>query len=212
MIVSPAALTLVESFEGLGDGNKKTVSLEPYIDPANIYTVGWGHALLTPGGQAIDIDVFGASKAKALAIDAMNRQFSKQALSRDECVTVLNKDVNIASSAVEKRIGPNNATQHEFDALSDFTFNVGGGNFATSSVKSLHVAGKREIGAISLHDLYDAAERKDSPTTMALAFVRWSNSQGKLNLGLFRRRVAELLVYSGWDAAKAVSTAFSFNP
>jgi len=40
---------LIKSFEGLLDGNPSTVKLDPYLCPANVWTIGWGHAIYHNG-------------------------------------------------------------------------------------------------------------------------------------------------------------------
>lgn len=67
-------------------------------------------------------------------------------------------------------------TQHEFDALVDFTFNVGSGNFASSTLLKL----------LNLRN-YAAA---------ALEFVKWNKSGGMVVAGLLRRRIAETEVFN----------------
>jgi hypothetical protein len=46
---------------------------------------------------------------------------------------------------------------------------------------------------------------------MQLAFARWSNVNGKWALGLYRRRLAEIMVYGGTDAKSAIATAWGFH-
>ena len=49
------ALALVQRFEGLHDGDRKTpLVLEPQADPIGIYTVGWGYALFDKGRAVKD--------------------------------------------------------------------------------------------------------------------------------------------------------------
>ena len=199
---SENGLTLIQVFEQL--------RLSPYLDSAHIWTVGWGHALTTPAGQAIDADVFGTAKAHQLMIEAMQRIFGAQTITREQADTALAADMASHATAISRMIA-GDTTQAQFDALLSFGFNVGEGNFASSSVKRLHNAGDRAIGEISIHDLAAKSQAHASPNTMPLAFVAWSNSNHQWSLGLFRRRVAELLVYSGWDAQKAFDLVEQYN-
>lgn len=210
MRVSPNGLKLIQVFESLGDGNKKTPDFEPYPCLANIYTVGWGHVLLTPSGAQIDIDHFGASAALQLAREAMQRVFGKQAITRAEADALLDRDLDSRETGVAKAVGTS-VTQDEFDALVSLTFNIGLANFNTSTVKKLHVAGKRQIGAIDLDELCAKSKAKALPVTLPIAFVRWVNVSGKWSLGLFRRRAAEMIVYSGWDAQEAYDLVMQFR-
>lgn len=80
------------------------------------------------------------------------------------------QDVAWASSAVKKLV-TTALNQHEFDALVDFVFNVGSGNFGGSTMLKLLNAG----------DHVNAAGE----------FEKWDMSGGKHIAGLLRRRIAE---------------------
>lgn len=62
-------------------------------------------------------------------------------------------------------------TQGEFDALVDFTFNLGSGNFQSSTLLKL----------VNQGDMEDAAKQ----------FEQWDHAGGKIVAGLLRRRIAE---------------------
>lgn len=62
-------------------------------------------------------------------------------------------------------------TQGEFDALVDFTFNLGSGNFQSSTLLKL----------VNQGDMEDAAKQ----------FEQWDHAGGKVVAGLLRRRQAE---------------------
>jgi lysozyme len=47
--VNQAGLDLVKGFEGIPDGNPETVNIDPYLDPVQIWTIGWGHAIRQNG-------------------------------------------------------------------------------------------------------------------------------------------------------------------
>jgi|GEM_PF-6297344 len=202
MQVSSDGLKIIQSAESF--------SAVPYLDTGNIWSVGWGHALTTPTGQLIDRDVFGAAKAQQLASESMQRLFGRQSCTLEEANALLTKDLAGPVATVNKVIDAN-TYQCEFDAMVSFCFNVGSGNFNGSAINRLYRAGQRKIGDISLSDLAQKAKAHVAPTTMPLAFVRWSNSGGSWTLGLFRRRVAELLVFSGRSAADALHTAWAFT-
>jgi Phage-related lysozyme (muraminidase) len=199
---SANGLKLIEVFEQL--------RLSPYLDTSKIYTVGWGHALTTSDGKLISVKVFGAGLAAKLAANAMQRTFGKQVLTAADADAQLTKDMASRSEHVTKMCAAD-TTQAQFDAMLSFCFNIGNANFDASSVRRLHNAGKREVGDISIHDLNKEAKAKAATTTMPISFVRWCNDEGKYSLGLFRRRFAELLVYSGWDTQKAFDLVEQFN-
>lgn len=210
MRLSENGLKLIQAWEGIVDGDPSTVNYEPYICPARVYTVGWGHALTTPSGQIIDVDVFGSTKARELARQAMQRKFGKQAITLDQCRDLLRTDVARFEKAVDKMV-IGGATQAQFDALVSFAFNCGEANLRSSSILRLHNAGRRAI-KIDCMGLYSASINKADPTTIPVAFVRWSNANGKWMLGLFRRRMSEAMIYAGMEASEAVSICQNFRP
>lgn len=202
MQLSANGAKLIQLFEQL--------KLAPYLDSAHIWTVGWGHALTTAGGQLIDADIFGAAKAEQLAVEAMQHKFGRQTITREEADALFIADKQGFVNALAKEL-PADTTQAQFDALVSFSFNLGVHNFDTSAVKRFHLAGHREVGTISMKDLNARSRAHENPDGVALAFARWDNANGHYSLGVFRRRIAELLVYSGWDAQKAYDTAYSYK-
>lgn len=208
MRVSEDGLLLIQAYEGLGDGDPSTVLLEPYLCPAKVWTVGWGHALTTPTGQVIDADIFGPSKARQLAVQAMDRLFRKQAITRADADRLLRDHIGAYEQAVS-RLGP--MDQAEFDAMVSLCFNIGAANFRSSSVARNHAAGNRKVGDISMSALCRASKAKAAPTTQPVAFTRWANANNRWMLGLFRRRLAEVMVYGGHPLDAALRTSRSFR-
>ncbi len=130
------------------DGLHLTESFEscrlmPYLDSKGVLTNGWGNTHGVVPGQAI-------TQAKADADLMANVQ---------NAVNAVNRLVNVE------------LTQHMFDALVDFTFNAGEGNFASSTMLRLLNAGD-----------YDGAHDE---------FKRWDMCGGAHLAGLARRREAE---------------------
>jgi lysozyme len=66
-------------------------------------------------------------------------------------------------------------TQNQFDALADFTFNVGAGNFRSSTLLRL----------LNQGDVSGAANE----------FPKWNKANGKVMQGLVRRRAAERALF-----------------
>lgn len=199
---SSAGLKLIETAESF--------SATPYPDTAQIMTGGYGHALTTPAGQQIKISVFGKAKADQLAAEAMQRIFGAQQITQAQGEAQLALDVASFEAAVNK-VADAKSAQCEFDAMLSFTFNCGAANFATSTIRRLYLAGQRTIGDISLSDLCQKSKAKAAPTNMAEAFTAWSNSGGHWTLGIFRRRVAEALLFGGHPVDEAIKTAWAFH-
>lgn len=119
--------------------------LEPYWDAqGHVWTDGWGNTHgVVPNGPAI-------TQAKADADLVANVQHA---------VDVVNRLVKVP------------LTQHQFDAIVDFVFNAGEGNFASSTLLK------------DLNSGYTALA--------ALEFRRWDMAGGAHLAGLARRRKAE---------------------
>lgn len=47
------AVELIKRFEGIEDGDPSTANLDPYLCPADHWTIGWGHVVLNSEGRAI---------------------------------------------------------------------------------------------------------------------------------------------------------------
>jgi lysozyme len=138
---SLTGIALTEKFEA--DGGP---SLVAYADKlaGGKPTVGWGHT-----GKDV---VVGATWTYA------------------QCVAALQGDVAWASRVVNTLVHIS-LTQGEFDALTDFVYNVGAGNFATSTLLKL----------LNENELAQAA----------LEFDKWDKAKGVVVAGLLRRRQAE---------------------
>lgn len=148
---SADCLKLVQSFEGcerkLGNG-----TFAAYPDPATggaPWTIGWGTT-----GSDVKKGVVWTQKL---------------------CDDRLSKDLGQFSQGVAKAIGRAATTQHQFDAVVSFAYNVGLGNLSKSTLLRKHVAGDHD-GA--------AAE-----------FAKWNKAAGKVMKGLTRRRAAEAALY-----------------
>jgi lysozyme len=119
------------------------VRLTAYPDVRGVWTIGYGHtAGVTPG--------LTCTQAQAEAWLSADVAWA---------VSVVNRDVHVP------------LTQGEFDALVDFVFNAGAGNFEHSTLLKL----------INKDDLTDAVRE----------FDKWDEAGGKVVAGLLRRRMAE---------------------
>ncbi|PKP53802.1 MAG: muraminidase [Bacteroidetes bacterium HGW-Bacteroidetes-1] len=119
-----------------------------YLCPANVWTIGYGHTgptLGKPTPQGMTISDFDAE-------------------------TLLKKDMAKFEDVVTKHVKVP-LSQNQFDALVSFTFNVGAGAFASSTLLKLLNQGK-----------YDEVPAQ---------FLRWNKGGGKVLAGLVRRRKSE---------------------
>jgi lysozyme len=134
---------------------------ETYLDVAGLPTIGYGHKLLHP-------DSFP---------DGCTRDLAEQMLA---C------DVDDTEEAV-KRLVKVPLTQGQFDALVDFTYNLGQGRLADSTLLKNLNAGK-----------YEDAGRE---------LLRWCRAGGEIVPGLERRREAELALWRGAPSDPAQEVA-----
>jgi lysozyme len=153
-----AGIDLMHSFEGK--------SLKPYLCPAHIWTIGYGHVLY-------------------------QEQVNLPVLRKDGYTGILRKDYPLAAQdnrtwsqeddlvRFERgvlRMSPNLAgRQSSFDAVVSFAFNAGVGNYQRSSIRMKN----------NRADYEGAAE----------AFMMWTIGGGKELPGLVRRRKAEKALY-----------------
>ncbi len=122
--------------------------LESYQDQHGIWTIGWGHT----GPEVVEGLVW----------------------TGQQCDDAFRADVK-AAVAANDHVLPETVTQNQFDALVSFTFNVGIGAEAHSTMLKLILAG----------DMQGAAEE----------FPKWDHVNGKPNDGLLHRRLAEQALF-----------------
>jgi lysozyme len=126
--------------------------LNAYKDSVGVWTIGYGHTSMA--GEPF---VMAGLK-----------------ITNQEAENILRRDVVKYERAVESKLTrvPN---QNQFDAMVSLCYNVGGGNFAKSSVLRFFNAGQ------------DAKA--------ANAFLAWNKAGGRVFAGLTRRRGAEMELY-----------------
>lgn len=95
-----------------------------------------------------------------------------------QCVAALHADYAWAENVVNNLVTIT-VTQGEFDALVDFTFNVGADNFAKSTL----------LKDLNAGDIQGAADQFDV----------WDHASGKVVAGLLRRRWAETNLFTGGE-------------
>jgi len=125
-------------------------SITGYQDQAGVWTIGYGHTKDVQQGMTCT-----QSQAEQWLLEDAG-----------ECVSWLN---NFVTPRVE-------LTQGEFDALVDFSFNLGLHALAGSTLLKDVLAGKMELAAAE--------------------FEKWDRAGGKVVAGLLRRRLAEQQEFS----------------
>lgn len=122
--------------------------LTAYRDVAGYGTIGYGHLLLPTDSY------------KIITLQIAEHLFEHDVEMTQHCV-ISNITVPL--------------TQYEFDALVSFVFNIGCGNFKTSTMLRLLNAGQKEL----------AGEE----------FKRWNKAGGKVVQGLVKRRSDEATLF-----------------
>lgn len=157
MTTSKAGLDLIKSFEScavaIGNGRFRA-----YPDPAPgnnglPVTIGWGSTRGFDG--------------KPIALGTVWTQ--------EQCDRKKAEDMAAFEREVRDILGDAPTTQHQFDALVSFAYNLGSGNLRKSTLMRRHKAGD-----------YAAA---------AAQFAVWNRAGGKVMRGLTRRREAEAALY-----------------
>lgn len=112
MIFSSKGLEMLKKIEGLGDGDKTTAKLEPYVCPSGYWTIGYGH-LCKVMGERMHVSKWNCSKVWKLVQPLENEK---------EAETLLKFDVKQHVDHVKNTINVP-LSQNEFDALVIFSFN-----------------------------------------------------------------------------------------
>lgn len=181
--VPQEAVDLIKAFEGIPDGDPGTVNIDAYLCPANIWTIGWGHAIMDGGVQLKGA----AGKAKARAL-------YPGGITREQAEALLRGDL-IPRAAQLSRLLKVEVSDAQFGALMALLFNIGGANLAASTLLRKLNAGDA-AGAADQFLAWDKA--RVNGVLQALA-------------GLTRRRRAERAMFLGeeWRAIAGVTRSRS---
>lgn len=103
---------------------------------------------------------------------------NRKTITESQAEALLTKDLARFEDVVNRNVKVK-LTQNQFDALVSFAFNVGGGNFTSSTLlKELNKGNYKEV-----------------PNQL----LRWDKSKGKVLAGLTRRRKAEAYLWNTND-------------
>jgi GH24 family phage-related lysozyme (muramidase) len=150
---SQACTKLIQEFEGCAK-KQPNGAFCAYPDPGSggdPWTIGWGST-----GPDIKKGVVWTQK---------------------QCDDRFAQHLGQFAAKVSKILGSTPTTQHQFDAMVSFAYNVGPANLSASTLLKKHKAGD-----------YKGA---------AAEFAKWNKAAGKVLPGLTRRRAAEAALYSG---------------
>ncbi len=138
-----------------------------YLDSAGYPTIGVGHLLTQPERRSGCITIGDMSCSYIIG------------LTSQQCTQLLAQDCHIVVAALADKLGDaaDRLTQHQFDALVMWTFNVGISAMRTSSLVRQILMGKLE----------------DVPDELR----RWNKAGGVVVRGLVNRREAEVRYWLG---------------
>jgi len=142
-------INLVKSFEGL--------RLNAYPDPATgnePWTIGYGTTVYN-----------GIQKVK-----------SGDKITQKQAEELLSYDLNTFSEKVRSLI-KRNLTENQFGSLVSFSYNVGIGNFSSSTL----------LKKVNLNP---------GDPSIPSEFLKWNKANGKIMAGLTKRRIAEAALYT----------------
>jgi len=120
--VPQEGIELIKRFEGIPDGDPSTVRLDPYLDPAGIWTIGWGHGITHQG------TVLSGPQNKGIA-----RALYPGGITLEQAEMLLRGElVNFARDVL--RLAKVSLDDGQFAALVSFAFNCGSGNLGSSTL------------------------------------------------------------------------------
>lgn len=176
MEFSSNGLDLLKKFEGeVRCGSKKSNHC-PYNDSANYCTIGHGHLIAKRDCKTIEGEFL-----KSKSIGGISYKQFKYGLNDKSATDILLQDVKSARSSLERhmsgvRIGKTRISQSQYEALTNFIFNIGGTNFARSTLLKEIKTRKSIAGNKSITD----------------QFLRWVKAGGEFSKGLENRRKDEV--------------------
>ncbi len=167
MKLSPVGAALMHRYEGYRN--------RPYLCPAHIWTIGYGHVLYQ---EQIRLPVARVGDYQGMIRKEFPlRPEDNRVWSKDEIEQLFSEDVaSFERGAL--RLSPNLADrQGAFDAVVSFAFNAGLGNYQRSTIRIKNNRGEFEAAAD--------------------AFMMWTKGGGRELPGLVRRRKDERMLFLG---------------
>lgn len=146
MILDNKGYLLITKFEGL--------KLKPYLCSAKIPTIGYGNTYY-PDGKRVTL---------------LDKEITKQ-----EAFDMFKEVANRFAKRVNELV-TSNINQNQFNALVSFAYNVGTGNFSSST-------------------LLKKINKNPDDLTIKDEFLRWNKAGGKVINGLTNRRNEETILY-----------------
>ena len=166
MKISPAGVDLMHKFEGCRN--------RPYLCPAHIHTIGFGHVLYQEQIRLPMVRVEGKD-VPMIRKEMPLKPEDNRVWTKEEIEKLFADDVESFERGVLRLVPGVVGRQGSFDALVSISFNFGLGNLQRSTIRM-----KANRG-----DWEGAAD----------AFRAWTKGGGKVLPGLVKRREAEIALF-----------------
>ena len=167
MKLSKAGEDLMHRYEGFRN--------KPYLCPAHIWTIGYGHVLYQEQIRLPVVRPEGRTDIPMTRKEMPLKAEDNRVWSKEEINELFRVDVATFERGVLRLVPGVVGRQGSFDALVSFAFNAGLGNLQRSTIRM-----KANRG-----DWDGAAE----------AFMAWTKGGGKVLPGLVKRRQAEIALF-----------------
>ena len=165
MKLSKAGANLMHQYEGCRN--------KPYLCPAHIWTIGYGHVLYQ---EQIRLPMVAKEGTYTMIRKEYPlKQEDNRVWSKEEIEKLFADDVSSFERGVLRLAPTLSGRQGAFDACVSFAFNAGLGNFQRSTIRM----------KINRGEWKDAAE----------AFMQWTKGGGRELPGLVKRRKAEKALF-----------------
>lgn len=165
-------IKLLKHYESLHDGDLHRINLQPKLCPAGIWTAGYGHALVHP-----DTGKFLREEDKELAYQLAGN------LTEEEAEQWLLQDLRRFEAIVRSHFS--GLDQAQFSALVSLCYNIGAGNFASSSVVRFVKQNKTTEAAEAIL-LWNKARVKGKMTTLRGLTARRKSERHLFINGVFK--------------------------
>jgi lysozyme len=164
--LSKAGEDLMHRYEGFRN--------KPYLCPAHIWTIGYGHVLYQEQIRLPVVRVEG-KETPMIRKEMPLKPEDNRVWSKEEINKLFSDDIASFERGVLRLVPGVSGHQGRFDALVSFAFNAGLGNLQRSTIRM-----KANRG-----DWEGAAD----------AFMAWTKGGGKVLPGLVKRRQAEIALF-----------------
>ena len=153
VICSERGIELIKKYEGLHDGDTSTAILEPCRDPIGLWTLGWGSIFGIDGHRV-------TAAHRAIGFPEADELFFRDITRTERCLLQL---VQV------------DVSENEWAAICSLTYNIGSGNFQSSTLRS----------RLNRDDRAGAADE----------FLKWVYAKKRKLPGLIRRRAEERALF-----------------